>query len=290
MNYKRTCKDCGESIRYSDLDEFIICPNCGRKVRNPHYQEIELLDDDDLVEETPATKAPSKKKAKLSKNALISIIASVSAAVLIGLIVLVVFAIPFEVSVDDAKVAYAEVIKETNKLTSGTYILEETYYNNKGEKETASVYLAYQEDKGMYYGVDSGSYSIEAFADLKEEMVYYTSVSQDGRISRQKSSFDREDFDKQLSKSKNEVFSETVLTNLQKGGLWDAYVNGYKQWGNTVLEFSEAGVDAKIVLGSKYLKKIEMSYTQNKQTATITMEFTKSYKPKKIDKSAFEIK
>lgn len=38
-HYKRVCKQCGSTIRYSELDEFIVCPGCGEKKENPHYDE-----------------------------------------------------------------------------------------------------------------------------------------------------------------------------------------------------------------------------------------------------------
>jgi len=46
MRYKRTCKKCGTAVVFSDEDEFIVCPECGRKVKNPHYQEWEDEEDD----------------------------------------------------------------------------------------------------------------------------------------------------------------------------------------------------------------------------------------------------
>ena len=127
MNYKRTCRDCGATIRYSDEDEYIICPTCGRKTLNPHYEEI-VLDDDDFVEEyrpvkhqpvqkrKPAKKQSFIQKLMSNKKKFITIVASVSAVVLIGLITLLCFAIPSKVDKSDAKKALSAVMKEMNNL------------------------------------------------------------------------------------------------------------------------------------------------------------------------------
>ena len=41
MNYKRICKECGNTISYTEDDEYIVCPECGRKTKNPHYVTFE---------------------------------------------------------------------------------------------------------------------------------------------------------------------------------------------------------------------------------------------------------
>ena len=39
VTYKRTCKQCGTTIRYTEDDEFIVCPGCGEKKENPHFDK-----------------------------------------------------------------------------------------------------------------------------------------------------------------------------------------------------------------------------------------------------------
>ncbi|MCR4874723.1 MAG: hypothetical protein K5923_03140 [Clostridia bacterium] len=46
MRYRRACKGCGSFVTYSDADEYVICPECGRKVWNTHFYEIELPEDE----------------------------------------------------------------------------------------------------------------------------------------------------------------------------------------------------------------------------------------------------
>ena len=58
--YKRVCKECGSSISYSDLDEFIVCPGCGKKSRNPHFVPVE--------EEPPVVEPPKQEEPKEVKH------------------------------------------------------------------------------------------------------------------------------------------------------------------------------------------------------------------------------
>ena len=51
-HYKRTCKECGSAISYSDLDEYIVCPGCGKKSKNPHFVPVE--------DESPIVEPPKK--------------------------------------------------------------------------------------------------------------------------------------------------------------------------------------------------------------------------------------
>ena len=298
MNYKRTCRDCGGSIFYTEEDKYIVCPYCGRRTLNPHYEEVEYIDDDDFIEEVTARRAPQRRapvsrnnprrnNKKSNKKALIAIIASVSTAVLIGLIVLICFAVPMNVQKVDAKQAYSQAMKNTAAATTGTItaIIEHEDYD-EGDIDTYKVVVSYKDGKYAYCLEETDEATELEFYDYDEGKIY---ESEETTRSSYKaySKVSTKDVDRYV---KNDITYALELYEdfFGSNDVWDSYEKSYKQWGNTVIVFMDGNDIVTITVGAKYLKSIECTSSDGDEEYRVKISFKSSYESIKIDKSEYK--
>lgn len=302
MNYKRTCRDCGGTIRYTEEDKYIVCPFCGRKTPNPHYEEIEYIDDDDFIEEVPVRRAPAKKaqvkkgkqnffeKLKSNKKAFIATIASISAVVLIGLIVLISFAVPKTVEKVDAKKTYTQVIKDTVSADKGTvHFMVDADGRDDDDDRHVESWVYFEKDKYAYVKTVSDEYTSEAFLDCENGKIFYSyqttkqSIKQYATNTKKEALDEFEEFEEEYSDYIN--FAEDFMS---ASDIWTTFEKAYKQWGNTTIQFMDKDETATIVLGSKYLKSIELVQEESDTIFTYNVEFKHSSKKPKFSESDFK--
>ncbi len=136
MRYRRACKGCGSFVTYSDAEEYVICPECGRKVWNTHFYEIELPEDE--IQELYTHKQPkvvNKKKSKAKdffnkikndKPLFISLIVTVS----IILIMSIVLPVSLN-SFNDNSNVYSNNAGSTSKVEQVSQVTTSYYYNSQ---------------------------------------------------------------------------------------------------------------------------------------------------------------
>ena len=259
--YKRQCPECGNNIRYSEKDKFMVCKECGFSKQNPHY-----------------------KKSGFPTWAIVTI----SIVCVLALAVGGFFVIPFDMDKTKAAETVSTALSRFGRYQYSAYTMEAEYSSSTvlGAKE--EVAFSYKDGGDMYvrmvtYSKNNNSTAskteLYTYVDKKEMMVYFYQRNAN-TIDAYKKKITESDYNNLFKTLKNQAMSEEW--DFGEVEIAPKMIESAKKKGfDTIVKMYVGSAEIEITVFFKnYIKEIKMP--------GISLKADLKFKKFKFDKSIFE--